>query len=279
MSAKLKVSSATVHFGEEPFLSGTKGSGTIFFCGCSLHCIYCQNYQISQDCLGTYISEEDLAKEMIKLQLQGCHNINLVSPTHFVPQILKALALARELGLCIPLVYNTNGYESLETLKLVDGIIDIYLPDIKYSNNVIAEKLSGVKNYVENSRIAIAEMFRQVGNLKGADNFIVGPSLAESGLIVRHLILPNDLAGSFESLEFLKSLSADIWVGLMSQYHPCYQAGKFPEINRTLQPGEYNKVIDFALKLGLKNLLVQDPESHRNYLPDFTRKKPFKSKP
>ena len=265
----LKIASIGLHFGEEPSISGTKGSGAIFFSNCNLCCSYCQNYQISQEGLGQFLSEEKLADEMLKLQELGCHNINLVSPTRLVR---KDIILAKEKGLRIPIVYNTNGYDSIETLKSLEGYIDIYLPDIKYSDNTIALKYSGIGNYVERSRAAIAEMFRQVGNL-----ILDGNDIAQRGLIVRHLVLPSDLAGSYESLKFLALLSKEIWISAMSQYYPCYKAIGDPIIGRKITKEEYLKVLDWIEELGFVNVLAQEADSAENYLPDFTREKPFSS--
>lgn len=208
---------------------------------------------------------------MLDLQSQGCHNINLVSPSHLAPQILEILKLAKNRGLKIPIVYNTNGCDSVKVVRLLGGLVDIYLPDIKYSNNEKAFKYSGVKNYVERNRAAIAEMFRQVGNLQLDDE-----GIAKRGFIVRHLVLPNDIAGSSESLKFLASLSKDIWVSIMAQYHPCYKAKDYPELNRRINSAEYEKVLDWTAELGLRNLLTQELDSSDIYLPDFKQKDPFR---
>jgi len=268
----LKVASIGPHHGEEPPLSGTKGSGAIFFSNCNLRCIFCQNYQISQEGIGYFISEEELADEMLKLQKIGCHNINLVSPTHFGPQILKTLTIAKEKGLKIPIVYNSNGYDSVEMLKLLEGYIDIYLPDIKYSDNQNALKYSGVKDYVEHNRAAITEMFYQIGNL-----VLDKDGIAQKGVIVRHLILPYDLAGSYESLKFLASLSKDIFISAMSQYYPCFRAIGHPILGRKITKEEYRKVLDWIDEFGFENVLTQEEDSADNYLPDFRKDKPFSS--
>ncbi|MFQ6032072.1 MAG: radical SAM protein [Candidatus Zixiibacteriota bacterium] len=186
-----KVSSYNVHFGEEPPISGTRGSGTIFFTSCNLRCVYCQNFPISQLGHGSEVTTKDLAKMMIFLQSRGCHNINLVTPSHFIPQILEAVSFAWEMGFDLPLVYNSSGYDSIEALRLLEGVIDIYLPDMRYSDNRVAKRLSSAQDYVEVNREAIREMYRQVGNL-----VIDGNGIAKKGLLVRHLILPFDLAGS-----------------------------------------------------------------------------------
>jgi len=266
----LKIASLGPHHGEEPPLSGTRGSGTIFFTGCNLRCVYCQNYQISQEGLGYEVSLEKLAGKMLDLQAQGCHNINLVSPTQVANQIRPSLILAKEKGLRIPIVYNTNGSEAVQALQSFEGLVDIYLPDIKYSDNENAFKYSGVKNYVERNRAAISEMFRQAGNLQLDEE-----GIARRGVIVRHLILPNGIAGSYESLKFLATLSKDIWLSVMAQYHPCYKAEKYPELNRRITKKEYQQVLDWIKELGFRNVLAQELSSSEVYLPDFRKEKPF----
>ncbi|MEK7449499.1 MAG: radical SAM protein [Planctomycetota bacterium] len=280
-------SSAGPHYGEEPPISGPdvhrggfgwgsapslpRGSGTIFFTGCNLRCLFCQNYQISQEYLGRPVAADELGQIMISLQEQGCHNINLVSPTHFVPQILESLLYAAENGLVIPIVYNTNGYDSIETLKLMEGVVDIYLPDIKYSENKQAEECSRVADYVEPNRLALKEMYRQVGNLVTDEN-----GIARRGLLVRHLVLPQDKAGSFDSLEFIvREISGTAYLSLMSQYHPCYQAHQHPVLNRRLSRAEYEKVVNDAESLGLENCYIQNLISSDDFIPDFQKEKPF----
>jgi putative pyruvate formate lyase activating enzyme len=241
------ISSAGPHFGEEPELVGLGGSGTIFFTNCNLWCLFCQNYEISHLKMGAPISVEELSKRMLYLQSRGCHNINLVTPTHFVPQIVEALCLAAERGLQIPLVYNCGGYESVETLRLLDGIIDIYMPDVKYSNDGHARRYSGVKDYWEQVRPAVKEMHRQVGELK-----VNRWGIAERGLLIRHLILPNDLAGSEAILRFIaEEISPDSYVNIMDQYHPAFKAHRIPELARRVSLIEYHRVIQFARGLGL----------------------------
>ncbi|MBU0478031.1 radical SAM protein [bacterium] len=267
----LIVSRAVAHFGEEPPISGTSGSGTIFFSNCNLKCIFCQNYQISQLGMGNKVTTEELADMMLSLQKSGSHNINLVSPTHFLPQILEGLYMAIGKGLKIPIVYNTGGYDSLEIIKLLDGIVNIYLPDMKYSDNLTAEKLSSAPDYPQHNRAAIVEMFCQVGNLK-LDN----SKVAVSGLLIRHLILPDDLAGSYNTLSFLANkISRDVWIGLMSQYHPSYRANKDKRVNQRITGKEYKKVINWAEGLGFKNCLIQGIDSSDLFLPDFEKDQPF----
>jgi len=221
--------------------------------------------------MGYGIGEEELAERMLDLQDQGCHNINLVSPTQVAARILETLKIARERGLKIPVVYNTNGYDSVEMLRRFEGLIDIYLPDIKYSSDEKAFKYSGVKNYVKRNRAAITEMARQVGNLQLDEK-----GVAKRGIIVRHLVLPEDIAGSYESLKFLASLSKDIWISVMAQYHPCYKAGQYPELNRRINSAEYEKVLGWIAELGLRNVLTQELDSSDIFMPDFKQKDPFR---
>lgn len=250
------VSSVSPHHGEEPPLSGTKGSGTIFFTNCNLRCVYCQNYPISQMGNGAERTVGELACQMTWLQEQGCHNLNLVTPTHFVPQILKALGIARERGFDLPIVYNTSGYESLETLRLLDGIIDVYLPDMRYNDNAVALKYSTAPHYVEINRAAIHEMYRQVGNLATDDE-----GIAKRGLIIRHLVLPGGLSGTEGVMKFLaEEISKDVYISLMSQYFPAYKTGEFPEINRRITEAEYDAAYESKMKYGLKNGWVQEFE-------------------
>jgi putative pyruvate formate lyase activating enzyme len=266
----LKIASCGPHHGEEPPLSGTRGSGTIFFTGCNLRCVYCQNYQISQEGLGYEVSLEELAGKMLDLQAQGCHNINLVSPTQVANQIRPSLILAKEKGLKLPIVYNTNGSDAVQVLQSFEGLVDIYLPDIKYSDNENAFKYSGARDYVAKNRAAITEMYRQVGNLELDDE-----GIAKRGVIVRHLVLPNGIAGSYESLKFLSSLSKDIWLSIMAQYHPCFKASQFPELNRKITSAEYQQVLNWVKEFGFENVLAQELSSSDVYLPDFKKEKPF----
>lgn len=240
-------------------ISGKRGSGTIFFTNCCLKCVYCQNYDISQLGMGDEVSGERLAEMMLELQGRGVHNINLVSPTHYAPQIMEALMLARQQGLKLPIVYNTGGFDSIELLKELDGQIEIYMPDFKYFDDEKAFKYSGAGNYAEVAREGIAEMYRQVGN----------------SILVRHLVLPNNLADSEKVLDFLASLSKDIWVSIMAQYNPQFRAGEFPELSRRLRSDEYRRVVDHAGKIGLHNCYVQDLISSETYLPDFSKENPF----
>lgn len=244
------VSSYGPHFGEESVLVGFNGSGTIFFTSCNLGCIFCQNYEISQLRIGDEISFEDIARIMIKLQQLGCHNINLVSPTHQIPQIVKSLKIARSMGLKIPIVYNTNAYDSVETLKILEGIIDIYMPDAKYSDNNVARELSDAPSYFEVMKEAIKEMQRQVGDL-----LLNGNGIAVRGLIVRHLVLPNGLAGSELIFKFLsQSVSKNVFLNIMDQYRPCFKATLHPKLSRTITKEEFKEAVKLAKKYGLNKI-------------------------
>ena len=259
------------HLGEEPPISGIKGSGTVFFGNCNMRCVYCQNHQISQDWRkeqSKAITPAALAEKLLYLQNdQGCHNINFVSPSHFVPQILQTLLIAIPMGLKIPLVYNTGGYDSVDTIKALDGIIDIYLPDLRYASDKIAKQYSQAPHYVENSRQAIKEMYRQVGNLKIDEN-----EIAQLGLIVRHLILPEGLAGSEESIRWLaKEISPEVSVSLMAQYYPTHNAARYPALSRGITEGEYLEVIELLEELGIENGWIQEMSAPENYRPDFER--------
>lgn len=247
---RAKVSSYGPHLGEEDPLRGWHGSGTIFFTRCNLHCQFCQNHDISQTDAGYEVEPEDLASIMLELQEQGCHNINLVSPSHVVPQIMAAVLLAAEAGLRLPLVYNTGGYDSLEMLSLLDGIIDIYMPDMKYADAEIARRYSKVRNYPEVNRAAVREMHRQVGDLQIDEN-----GLARRGLLVRHLILPSNLAGTAEVLQFLaEEISPNTYLNLMDQYRPAYKATQYPELNRPITKQEYQQALHLAHERGLHRL-------------------------
>ncbi len=268
------VSSYCAHHGEEPVLSGRKGSGTIFFGNCNLRCVFCQNHQISQPVHSLKedeVSFERLADIMLELQSMGCHNINFVSPSHFAAQIVKAVDIAASKGLTIPLVYNTNGYDSLDTLRLLDGIINIYLPDIKYSDEKTALEYSKAGNYVEHSRSAIIEMKKQVGDL-----IVDSSGIAVKGLIVRHLVLPNDLAGSEESLRFIsEKVGKNTFMSVMSQYFPTHKAAEYPLVSRPVSHREYERVLDWLDRFGLENGWVQEHTSRDYYRPDFDKDEPF----
>lgn len=241
------VSSASPHYGEEPPLVGSRGSGTIFFSSCNLKCLFCQNYEISHLRLGRVVSCTQLANMMLLLQNAGCHNINLVTPTHVTPQIVEALEIAVDRGLSIPLVYNCGGYESPQTLSLLKDIVDIYMPDIKYSRNENARRYSGAKDYWDIVRVAVREMQKQVGCLK-----IDERGIAVRGLLIRHLVLPNNIAGSKAVLEFVaREISQDSYINIMDQYRPAYRALGYRELGRSLTLAEYHEVVEYASHLGL----------------------------
>jgi putative pyruvate formate lyase activating enzyme len=248
--ARARVSSYGPHLGEEEPLRGWKGSGTIFFARCNLRCQFCQNHDISQADVGMEVTAQELARIMLELQASGCHNINFVSPSHVVSQILAALPLAVQGGLHIPLVYNTGGYDSLETLQILDGIVDIYMPDIKFANAGNAKKYSRVLDYPRVNRAVVKEMHRQVGDLMMDES-----GLATRGLLVRHLVLPRNLAGTRQIVQFLADeISKNTYLNLMAQYRPAYNASRYPELNRRITVEEYNAAVRMAQEAGLTNL-------------------------
>ncbi len=249
VGARARVASLGPHFGEETPLVGSGGSGTIFFSGCNLACLFCQNYDISQLDQGREVSAEALAAFMVDLQEYGCHNINFVTPTHVVPQILEALEIAAGQGLHLPLVYNCGGYEHLDTLRLLDGIIDIYMPDAKYDDPQVAERLSSAPDYPAVNRAALREMHRQVGDLT-----LNEAGLAVRGLLVRHLLLPEGLAGTEGIMRFLAELSPDTYVNVMPQYRPCFRAAQVPALQRRITAQEYAEAVRLARAAGLHRL-------------------------
>ncbi len=273
------VSSYAPHFGEEPALSGTHlpkpgGAGNIFFGHCNMRCVYCQNWQISQDFKNTRpageISFERLAEILLELQDRGCHNIGFVSPTHFASQVARSVAMATRRGLRLPLVYNTNAYDSLEVLRLLDGIFDVYLPDLKYSENDVAKEYSKIPNYVEHARAAVLEMYRQMGDELVLDD----RGLLRRGLVIRLLVLPNDLAGMRETLTWIRdTLSPKVTLSVMSQYYPTHKVNddRFPLLSRRIRPREYEKVIQWVDQLGFENGWIQpiEAEAASYYRPDF----------
>lgn len=263
---EVRVSSYHQHFGEEPPLVGQHGSGTIFLTHCNLHCVYCQNHEISQLGLGTDTTLEDLAQMMLKLQGLGCHNINFVTPTPWVPQLVQALAIAQEQGLDVPIVYNCGGYESVETLRLLEGIVDIYMPDIKYGGNDNARKYSAVGDYWDLVRPALKEMHRQVGDL------VVEKGIAQRGLLIRHLVLPNRIADSMQCFGFIKrELSANTAVNVMAQYYPTFKAGQHLEINRRITTQEYREALAELERMGLDTGFRQTIDTlFRNIVPEWT---------
>jgi putative pyruvate formate lyase activating enzyme len=254
VAAKPKVASHSVHLGEEPPISGTHGSGTIFFSGCNMKCRYCQNFPISQLRHGREISTQELAEMMLTLQSRGCHNVNLVTPSHLIPQILEALSYAWDRGFDLPLVYNSSGYDSVDSLKLLEGVIDVYLPDMRYSDDKPAREFSSAGDYVEVNRQALREMYRQVGNL-----IVDEQGLARKGLIIRHLILPEDVAGSTQTFLFIRGeISPEVYVSLMGQYFPSFEAGRCVSINRKITPVEYETAVESFLASGLSKGWMQE---------------------
>jgi len=244
------VSSYGPHFGEEKVLVGRFGSGTIFFTHCNMSCVFCQNYDISQLGKGNEVSAQELADIMLELQGTGCHNINLVSPTHCVAQILEALLIAFEEGLKIPIVYNTGGYDSVDTLKLLDGIVDIYMPDIKYGDDEAGMRYSIAPNYFSVAKKAVKEMHRQVGDLKTDDS-----GIAVKGLLARHLVLPGDLAGTEKVMEFLATeISTETFVNIMDQYRPLYMARQYPELSRSINRAEFQRSVKIAKRYGIRRI-------------------------
>jgi putative pyruvate formate lyase activating enzyme len=251
------VSSYFAHFGEEDCLRGSKGSGTIFFSGCNLRCVFCQNFDISWQLRGTPAPPEKLAAMMLELQAEGCHNINFVTPEHVVPQIIEALPLAIEGGLRLPLVYNTSAYDSMESLELMDGVVDIYMPDFKYWDSEMARKYSKAPDYPEAARRAIKEMHRQVGELVTDEE-----GLAVRGLMIRHLVMPEQIAGTREVMRWIaQELSPHTYVNVMAQYYPAGKVSRqeYPEINRRLTSPEYEAALDEAGRAGLKRLDPRRP--------------------
>ena len=246
-----RVSSAFAHFGEENCLRGRRGSGTIFFAGCNLHCAFCQNWEISWEREGSEVSAAELARLMMQLQEQGCHNLNFVSPSHVAAQILEALPIAVAEGLRLPLVYNSGGYDSLEALRLLDGVIDIYMPDFKFWDSDRAQRYCAAPDYPEVARRGIREMHRQVGPLKIEDG------IAQRGLLLRHLVMPNEVAGTAAILEWVaRELGRDTYVNVMAQYHPAgrVRRGEFAEIDCLPAPGEFGRALEAARRAGLTRL-------------------------
>ncbi len=250
-----RVASHNVHRGEEPPISGSRGSGTIFFSNCTARCLFCQNFPISQNGVGVRVTPTQLAGMMLELQRLGCHNINLVTPTHYVPQILHAVLLAAAKGLTIPLVYNTSGYDRVETLRLLDGVVDIYLPDAKYADDEMARRLSDYRGYVDANRAALVEMRRQVGDGLELDD----AGIARRGMLVRHLVLPEDLSQTGQVLEWLaEHLSKNVWISLMLQYFPAHRAVGHPVLGRGLLRSEYAAARQTLADLGLEEGWCQE---------------------
>ncbi len=261
------------HFGEEPPISGTRGSGTVFFSPCNLRCVFCQNYQISHRTSGERATIAQLVDIFIDLEARGCHNINLVSPTPYAPQIAAAIRRAKERGVTLPFLYNTNAYESRETIRTLDGLIDIYLPDLKYAGSAVASLLSAAPGYPKAAMEAITEMKSQVGDL------VVERGVARRGLLIRHLVLPGGLAGTRRLIPWIKkALGPKTALSLMSQYYPTCRADAFRLIGRSIRTDEYDPLVALVREEGFSNVFVQELESAASYRPDFTKKKPFKTK-
>ena len=261
----VKVALYSTHNFEEPCISGKKGSGTVFFSNCNMNCVFCQNYEISQQVKGKEISIEELADIFIKQQEKDVENINLVTPTSYVPQIIEAIKIARKNGLKLPIVYNTNGYEKVETLKMLEGYVDIYLPDFKYSDDDLGKRLSKVDNYFEIVTEALKEMYRQTG--KAVFN---GEGIMQKGMIIRHLVLPNHILNSRRVLKWINENMHDVYVSVMAQYFPTYKAKEIDDINRKLTKEEYEQIENYLYRLDLENGYIQELGEHEEeYVPHW----------
>lgn len=265
-SKDVEIALASLHYFEEPCISGKNGSGTVFFSNCNLKCVYCQNYKISHLGFGKKISVSHLADIFLSQQKRGVNNINLVTPTMYVPHIISAIKLAKQKGLNIPIIYNSSGYESIDTIKSLNGYIDVYLPDFKYYFSDIAKKYSNVENYFEIASSAILEMYKQVGDPIFDEN-----GLIKRGMIIRHMILPNNVENSKMVLKWIKeNLSNKVYISVMAQYFPTYKACEYPEINRKITEEELDLVWDYASSLGFENGFIQELGEHEEeYVPDF----------
>lgn len=263
---KLYLARAALHFWEEPCISGERGSGTVFFSGCNLRCVYCQNSDISRMDAKKEVTVERLAEIFMELQGKGALNINLVTPTHYIPQIITALALAKQQGLTLPVVYNTSGYESVEALKMLEGYVQVYLPDFKYMSRELAKRYSGAEDYPDRAKEALEEMVRQVGTPEFSEDGII-----QKGVIVRHLVLPNHTDDSKKVIEYLHDrYGDDIFISIMNQYTPLRQVEKFPELNRKITEPEYDEVVDFAIALGVEHGFIQEGETQsESFIPAF----------
>ncbi|MBR4720722.1 MAG: radical SAM protein [Clostridia bacterium] len=264
---KVKIARCDLHFWEEPCISGEKGSGTVFFSHCNLRCVYCQNHKISHMGVGKTVSEEELAGSFLMLQEKGANNINLVTPTHYVPQIIEAVKLSREKGLTLPILYNSSGYENVETIKMLHGIVDIYLPDLKYFDDKYAKRYSGVNNYFAVASRAISEMYKSVGKCVFDENGII-----KKGVIVRHMMLPHLLFDSKKVIDYLfKTYGDDIFISIMNQYTPVSILPKsFPRLNQKISKEYYDTLIGYAVNLGVKNAYIQEGDTAKeSFIPEF----------
>lgn len=261
----VKIALYSIHNFEEPCISGKKGSGTVFFSNCNMNCVFCQNYEISQQGKGKEITIEELAEIFIKQQEKDVENINLVTPTSYVPQIIESIKIARNKGLKLPIVYNTNGYEKVETLKMLEGYVDIYLPDFKYSDNELAKRLSKVNNYFEIATQALTEMYKQTGKAVFDDRGIM-----QKGMIIRHLVLPNHILNSRRVLKWINENMHDVYVSVMAQYFPTYKAKNIEDINRKLTKEEYEQIENYLYRLDLENGYIQELGEHEEeYVPKW----------
>lgn len=262
----VKLARVSLHQWEEPCISGSKGSGTVFFSNCNLRCIFCQNHEISQENIGTEVSIERLSEIFLEQQSRGAHNINLVTPTHYVPQIIEALKLSKEKGLSIPILYNSNGYENIETIKALKGYVDVYLPDLKYFSDKYSIRYSSAPGYFNTATEAIKEMVQQTGECK-----FDSEGLIKSGVVIRHMMLPGLLFDSKKVIDFIYNTFGDsVYVSIMNQYTPMFNAAKYPEINKPVNPKHYDSLTDYALSLGITNGFIQDSEaSSKAFVPEF----------
>lgn len=261
--SEYKVARAALHFWEEPCISGERGSGTVFFSGCSLKCVFCQNFEISRNAYGKVINEDRLIEIFKELEEQGAHNINLVNPTHYSRQLAETL---RKYKPSVPTVWNTGGYDSVESLKMLDGLVDVYLADIKYVSSAVSKKYSGAEDYFRVASEAVLEMQRQVG-----ENVFDANGMMQKGLIIRHLVLPGNISQAMRVMDWVKeNLSKETVLSIMSQYTPCGKASDYPTINRKLSRREYDMVLDYAEKLGFENAFIQESgSSSEEFIPDF----------
>ena len=262
----IKVARAALHFWEEPCISGEEGSGTVFFSGCNLRCVYCQNRKIAEGIFGKEVTVERLAAIFLELQEKGANNINLVTPSHYVLQIVKALKMAKEQGLTVPIVYNSSAYEKVEVLRLLEGLVDVYLPDFKYMDAMLSKKYSNAKDYPDVAKAALKEMVRQVGEPKFDERGIL-----INGVVVRHLVLPGYTKESKSVIQYLyETYGNHIYISILSQFTPLKGLEEYPELNRKLREEEYNEVVDYAIEIGVENGFIQEGDvAEESFIPDF----------